>query len=340
MRDVVRRRGTVCGAVMGAVVLAAGSAAAAPGSGARPAESIPSDAPVWVAGDFDGDGSTDVFVHGPGAVPDAVHWGANDGTFLTQDSVVNGQYQPFVGDFDGDGHDDIFWYVAGPGVDSIWYGGASRTFTTVKPANVKGEYQPIVGDFDGDGRDDVFWDAPAPAPDSLWAGTANRGFRTVKPTNVQKAYRTAVADFDGDGRDDVLWHGTYDPSSAWFGSATAGQFTVQKLPARFDPAEVEMMPVAGDFDGDGHVDVLWVEAWHPDFERWATSDDAITWGTGSLAEPSVELIDTAEVRTLGVRPPLVGRFTGEDEIDDVLWLSDAPSESPIWAGAADRSFGP
>src|SRR5690606_37465102 len=77
--------------------------------------------PVGVAGDFDGDGKTDVLHYGPGPGQDRIHWGGNNGTFTTATLTVNGVYTPVVGDFDGDGKDDIFWYAPGPAADSMWF---------------------------------------------------------------------------------------------------------------------------------------------------------------------------------------------------------------------------
>jgi V8-like Glu-specific endopeptidase len=74
------------------------------------------------SGDFDGNGSDDIFWYGPGrSAPDHIWWGNHRGDFDREEKSVSGIYTPFAGDFDGDGDDDIFWYAPGSGRDVIWW---------------------------------------------------------------------------------------------------------------------------------------------------------------------------------------------------------------------------
>ena len=63
------------------------------------------------AGDFDGDGTDEVFLYGPGVARDRIITDLRaDGSFDLETLTVNGYYQPLVQDFDGNGRDDVLWY--------------------------------------------------------------------------------------------------------------------------------------------------------------------------------------------------------------------------------------
>ena len=111
-----------------------------------------------VAGDFDGDGATEILWYVPGATADPL-WNWNGSGWSATSLQVQGTYSPFVGDFDGDGADDIFWYGPGTAGDSRWYGRVGGGFTSAA-ATVNGVYQPVVGDLDGQHGDDILWYAP------------------------------------------------------------------------------------------------------------------------------------------------------------------------------------
>ena len=73
-------------------------------------------------GDFDGDHRSDVFMYGPGSLPDHVWLGRPDRAFRGTAAKVGRSYLPLVGDFNGNGHADIFWYGPGSRPDVLWYG--------------------------------------------------------------------------------------------------------------------------------------------------------------------------------------------------------------------------
>ncbi|MDE0802523.1 MAG: VCBS repeat-containing protein, partial [Acidimicrobiales bacterium] len=152
-----------------------------------------------LAGDFDGDGTDDVFWYAPGRSSDYAWFGQSGGTFVSSRRPVNGSYQPLVGDFTGDGTDDIFWYAPGGTADHLWTGTPDGTFTSNRQ-HVNGSYQPLVGDFTGDGTDDIFWYAPGGTADHLWTGTPDGTF-TSNRQHVNGSYQPLVGDFTGDGTD-------------------------------------------------------------------------------------------------------------------------------------------
>jgi hypothetical protein len=173
---------------------------------------------------------------------------------------------PLVGDYDGDGHDDLLWYL--PGHTQLWRGaGTARGFTQASVPTVHGGYDAFVGDFNGDGKADVLWYGPGSSPDSLWRGTAS-GFTNGPSVTINGLYEPVVADYNGDGKADVMW---YDPRAGhdhtWFGKASGFTHAPDSIAVPDSPDDISF-PAAGDFNGDGHDDVLW---WRDDVTETRTT---------------------------------------------------------------------
>jgi hypothetical protein len=173
------------------------------------------------AGDFDGNGTTDVVGRAGGDL-----WVSREvnGTVLTERwERWNGAVEwadVLVGDFDGDGRDDIAGREAGTGK---WWVGVSNgsgfttgLWTTWNPA--AGWVDVRVGDFDADGRDDIagrdrdagtWW---VMQTNNLTAGTQNRIFAWWSAETTWQ--NVVVGDFNRDGRADLL--GQSAESSAWW----------------------------------------------------------------------------------------------------------------------------
>lgn len=172
------------------------------------------------SGDFDGDGNTDIFWYGPGAVTDRIEFSGPSRAFVT--IPVTGNYLPFVGDFDGDRRDDVFWYMPGPTPDFVWYSSGRSGFRSLRK-DVGGTFQPVVGRFTFDATDDIIWYAPGAAPDFFWDFEADRT-AVSKLMPINGSYRPLVANLSDHvqgqshpGIDDVLWVST-DPrggSAQW-----------------------------------------------------------------------------------------------------------------------------
>ena len=80
-------------------------------------------------GDFDGDRRSDVFMYGPGSLPDHVWLGRPDRNFRGARASVGRNYLPLVGDYNGNGRADILWYGPGPSPDVLWYGKTDGAFS-------------------------------------------------------------------------------------------------------------------------------------------------------------------------------------------------------------------
>ena len=161
------------------------------------------------AGDFDGDGQSDLFWrqdtgatfmelrHGA-AVVNAAGFGPVEASWQLAPS----------GDFDGDGRADLLWHHDG-GDTYLWLMDG-LTLRATHDFGVVGAAWHIagVGDLNGDGRADILW---RHADGQLYgwlmegAGIAGQGMVSAQAgTDWQVA---GMGDFNGDGRADILFHG-------------------------------------------------------------------------------------------------------------------------------------
>lgn len=256
-----------------------------------------------VAGDFDGNGYTDVFWYAPGPAADALWKFDSAGGHVSVSKSVGGTgYEPFAGDFDGDGYDDIFWYLPGAGVDSIWFGDAAGNMTSITYPTVNGDYRPAAADFDGDGITDILWHKAGLDLDPMWYGTATRGSFANHVTAIDNSYVPVAGDFDGDGKGDVVLYAPGpDPDSAWYGSSTRGAWAIKKS------VSVGNLYLAnvGDDNQDGIDDITWYGPGRlPDY-RWS--------GT------SARTFASASMELGGVHTVIRGRFAGgAPYVDDII----------------------
>ena len=314
----IRRRAALLAAVPAlAVALVAGQAAASPlafFTETTPAGSGYSGAAGFtpLVGDFDGNGTADVFFYHPGPQPEALYFGTSGRTFghaAGTQFYVSGTYTPLVGDFDGNGSTDIFWYKPGTGADYLWLFGVDGSFTQITKA-VNGTYKPIVGDFaskDDKHADDIFWYAPGRTADSLWRGIGSGQFQSTPEvvngtyTPVVGAFTPNAADGSTDATLDIFWYAPGTAADSLFKGDGSGNFTAAGY-----TVNGTYQPVVGFFDGYGVQDILWYSP---------TAGNGSVW----LADPDTKKF-TAHGITMGAGYRAVtGEFTIPDE--PVYWYS-------------------
>jgi Ca2+-binding RTX toxin-like protein len=236
-------------------------------------------------------------------------------------------------DFNGDGISDILWHNDS-GQLTDWLGSSSGGFSpnaANELTSVSTDWYVVgIGDFNGDGRSDILW-RNNDGRITDWLGTANGGF-TPNAANALAGVSTdwhvaGVGDFNGDGRADILWRNNDGRITDWLGTSTGG-FTDNAANALASVSTDWQIAAVGDFNGDGHDDIL-----------WRNSDGRITdWlgnGNGGFTPNSANFLNNVSTdwQVAGV-----GDFNG-DGYTDILWR-DTDGRITDWLGNSDGGFTP
>ena len=226
--------------------------------------------------DFNGDGHSDILWRGDdGTVQEWL--GQNSGGFSDNAAHVNvnpglGWHIQGTGDFNGDGRGDILWRND-QGTLREWLGQPDGSFA----GNIAYvDLNPVLywhvagtGDFNGDGHDDILWRGDDGTIQE-WLGLDNGGFAdNASHVNVNPGTNWHVegtGDFNGDGRSDVLLRNDQGTLHEWLGQSD-GSFVDNVNYVDLNPILFWHVAQTGDFNGDGHDDILWrgddgrVEEW-------------------------------------------------------------------------------
>ncbi len=304
---------------------------------------------VVVAGDFNGDGRADLAVSdGSTGYQIRLLRGNGDGTFQTRATGVVG-YPEAVGDFNGDGRLDLVARSADSSSLILLRGNGdgsfqSATLSTPMPGKQKGVAGAVeVGDMNNDGHLDLVVGGIVGRTSSrhgskVAGGPSGGGFDvyinvflgqgdgSFRRSDTEAGYGPALGDFNRDGRTDVLvgpvlllgnGDGTLKPPAS---IANGGG------------------DVAGDFNGDGILDLL--RSYNP------SDDDPNTYvflslGNGDATFQPSFLAFTVPGDTF---LPVVGDFNGDGRLDVVTSNSgtfDVPRrEVRVLLSNGDGSFQP
>ena len=221
-----------------------------------------------VAGDFNGDGNTDLavatFTPGVGSqniANVAVLLGNGDGTFRTAVNYAAGSSSPLsalaVGDFNGDGKADLV--VSNGTAVNLLLGNGDGTFAApIAYSALGGPF--VVADFNGDGKPDLALANTGALNVSSPVILLGNGDGTAQtPIGLSLGVSASVAyliagDFNGDGRQDLAVGGFVNGTNApttWILLGN-GDGTFQPAVSYSLGAAV----VAGDFNGDGFIDLI------------------------------------------------------------------------------------
>jgi hypothetical protein len=229
------------------------------------AAALPVSASIPAPADFDGDGRADI-----SRLTNTGVWEVDlsSNGFGSRDLILTGYPAsaiPVPADYDGDGRADVSLKRD----DGTWtidfavdgFGGQYAGFSGYGP-NYLGV--PVPADYDGDGRADL----SIKAIDGTWFidYAAQGGFGAWNAVYHGYGGTNAIpvpADYDGDGRADLsvwvalpgtfgVWYIDYAESDANGNTVFTGWNEIRQLPAYV--ANQALIPVPGDYDGDGRAD--------------------------------------------------------------------------------------
>jgi hypothetical protein len=321
-----------------------------------------------VAGDFNGDGRLDLAVADLGSNDISILMGNGDGTFqpavqyavgLAPDAIV-------AGDFSGDGRLDLavadlgnelgdpFFYSVVPGTDpggvSVLIGNGDGTFQpAVQYAAGIGPSAIVAGDFTGDGKLDL---AVADVG-NLFRGGSEPGGVSVLLGNGDGAFQPAVQYAAGSSplaivAGDFTSDSHLDLAVADFGDQKGNGSGVGVLlgngDGTFQPAvyyAVGLNPeaiVAGDFTGDGHLDLAVAGEYFDPSVGNPVGEVAVLLGNGDgTFQPA--LPDLAEDGVVVQFPSamVAGDFTGDGHLDLAVG-NPGSSDVSMLLGNGDGTF--
>ena len=116
-----------------------------------------------------------------------------------------------------------------------------------------------IADFNGDGHPDLFWQDPVTGLAQIWLMGGAQGITLLNAVNLTASNPWKIVgtgDFNGDGRPDVVWQ---DPVSGavqvWYLGGTLGNVVTSAT--NLTASNTWRIVSIGDFNGDGHPDVVW-----------------------------------------------------------------------------------
>ena len=181
-------------------------------------------------------------------------------------------------------------------------------------------------DFNGDGRDDIIWRNNQTGDVTNWLGQTNGGFAYNSVAGSDPfavGELVGIGDFNADGRSDTLWR-TFDgqlfasytyADGAFFFSWSLG--FVSRMSVNWNVAGT------GDFDGDGHDEILWRNDNGAVLTWLQMGEYVFASGTNANAGLDWNVAGT-------------GDFNGDGR-DDVLWRK-VDGDVTTWLGQANGSF--
>ena len=260
------------------------------------------------AGNFSGQGGTDLFLYNPGTGSDGVlHVTPNvaDFTYSFLSTPIGGSYTPIVGDFDGNAIDDIFWYGPGAAADNLWLFQSDGSHTSTSIA-VNGTYQPVAINTDGDGYTDILWYAPGAGADSIWRFGPGAS-HTAKSITINGTYTLIPGHFS------TVAEGSPQRRLIFFNKAGADSIWT------FDTSANHTSAPLPNIDGNGYKPIV-------GNYLSKTIEGVLFYRAGSAAERFISFNADGSVNDLeppvvnGSYDPTVGDFDGNGYAD-IAWTS-------------------
>lgn len=202
----------------------------------------------------------------------------------------------------------------------------SREFSIFSTQSARPSGTPLVGDFDGDSNGDIFWFNAGSSAHVFWWGNGQGGFTptsfTLSTTGVP-----FVLDMSGDGMSDLCFYGPGTGKDECFRGRPDRVF----YHSSFTVADVGLIPVAGDFDGNGYDDVFWYNPGSAADSIWFFRSGTAPDGTfrKSYTVTSYTISDTGLV-------PTAGDYDSDGRAD-ILWFDPTGANDRVWYSYQDAN---
>jgi hypothetical protein len=292
------------------------------------------------AADFNRDGKLDLAISGCSDIncfaPETatILLGNGDGTFQSQTVTATlgiGPMSILSADFNRDGIPDLLELNRGSADITIWTGKGDGTFNSSESwAMPLASHLAVVGDFNNDGQPDiVILDLNVPSEGLTFVkGLPGAKFAAALESYAPAPDVPATGDFNEDGKLDVIvGNGFASSVSVALGQ---GDGTFQSLPSFSFPANSGPSQIlVGDFNGDHHLDMIYVTA-------FADGQTFIALGNGDgTFKPAVPI--HCGDRSFYLE---IGDFNGDGILDIVASNDVVPAALEVCLGNGDGTFQP
>jgi hypothetical protein len=184
------------------------------------------------AGDFDGNGTADVFYRnlrdGRNLTLNDAAWGDWSGIYPATTVATLTWKVAGIGDFDADGRSDVLWRNSTTGQNAIWRSSTAATRLAVATVSNLDWQVAAVGDFNGDRRSDILWRNSRTGANVIWKSGSSLTPQAVTGVTNLAWKVVATGDFNGDGKWDLAWRNSATGANVIWKSANAA--TPQALP--------------------------------------------------------------------------------------------------------------